>query len=125
VDGDRITSINIINGFSEGSIDIGGFNVNEGSLNTNNISGSSVELNLELINFSVKKKHDGISPPLAHKFSVVDEVACQHLDSVMFTVTCKGRVSRQLFIIIIIIMIFIASSACHGFANPRRYVGMG
>ena len=50
--GGRITSIGIINGFSEKSVNIGGFNDDESLLDIRNTGGFSVEFNLKLINFS-------------------------------------------------------------------------
>ena len=105
--GGRITSIGIIDGFSEGSINIDGFNDDESLLDIRNTHRFSVKFNLKLINFSLKKKHDGISPPLAQKFGVVHKVVSRHPDSAMLRVTCEGILFT---VIAIIITVFVVSA---------------
>ena len=107
-------STEVINGFSEGSVNKSGFKVKECLLDIRNIGEASVKFNLKLIYFCIEKEHDGIPSPLAHKLSVVDKIACQHSDSAVLTATCEGSVRRRLpsvrwnLSVIVIITIFIA-----------------
>jgi hypothetical protein len=112
MDGDRIMSTRVINGFSEGSINKSGFKVNECLLDIRDIGEASVDL--KLIYFCVEKEHDGISPPLTHKLCVVDKIARWHSDSAVLMATCEGRVRWRLpsirwnLGVIVVITIFIA-----------------
>src|ERR1700677_3464764 len=102
--GGRIMSIGIINGFSERSVNIDGFDDDESLLDIRNTGGFSVKFNLKLVNFSLEKKHNGISPRLARKFGVVHKVASRHAYSATLMVTCER------IIITIVITIFAVSA---------------